>query len=86
MNHPTILSRATLMAVIAFLASISIAQDASSFPYMNTKLSPEERAYDLVHRMTLEEGLTARESGTRRPSPEHSFVRLVERSLARRHF
>ena len=31
------------------------AQDTSSFPFMNPKLSPEERAADLVHRMTLEE-------------------------------
>ena len=31
------------------------AQDASNLPYMNTKLSPEERAADLVHRMTLTE-------------------------------
>ena len=31
------------------------AQDSANVPYMNTKLSPEERAADLVHRMTLEE-------------------------------
>ena len=33
----------------------AMAQDISSFPYMNTKLSPEERAADLVHRMSLQE-------------------------------
>jgi beta-glucosidase len=33
----------------------SIAQDAPSVPYLNPKLSAEERAADLVSRMTLEE-------------------------------
>ena len=33
----------------------STAQDTSNFPYLNPKLSPEQRAADLVHRMTLEE-------------------------------
>jgi beta-glucosidase len=31
------------------------AQDAAQLPYMNPNLSPQERAADLVHRMTLEE-------------------------------
>ena len=31
------------------------AQDVSTLPYMNPNLSPEERARDLVSRMTLEE-------------------------------
>ncbi|HEY4359202.1 MAG TPA: glycoside hydrolase family 3 C-terminal domain-containing protein [Acidobacteriaceae bacterium] len=30
-------------------------QDAASLPYMDTRLSPEQRAIDLVHRMTLQE-------------------------------
>jgi len=34
---------------------MAVAQDASKLAYMNPKLSPEERAADLVHRMTLEE-------------------------------
>jgi hypothetical protein len=42
-------------AVIVILASAAMAQDASILPYMNPKLTPEERAADLVHRMTLEE-------------------------------
>jgi beta-glucosidase len=43
------------LAVGVVLASrCSIAQDAS-LPYMNPQLSPEQRASDLVHRMTLEE-------------------------------
>jgi beta-glucosidase len=53
MNHYKILALAAL--IIAVLASTSIAQNTSSLPYMNPKLTPEERAADLVHRMTLEE-------------------------------
>jgi beta-glucosidase len=53
MNHCKIFSLAAIIVVI--LAATSIAQDTSSLPYMNPKLSPEERAADLVHRMTLEE-------------------------------
>ena len=30
-------------------------QDPAKLPYMNVSLAPEERAADLVHRMTLEE-------------------------------
>ncbi len=33
----------------------AIAQDPSTLPYMNPKLSSEERAKDLVRRMSLEE-------------------------------
>ena len=46
---------AIITVVIAFTAPIATAQDTSNLPYMNPKLSPEERAADLVHRMTLEE-------------------------------
>jgi len=46
---------AVLTAVIALMACVASAQDTSNFPYMNTRLSPEERATDLVHRMTLQE-------------------------------
>src|SRR6201987_4531022 len=53
MNHCKIFSLAAIIVVI--LAATSIAQDTSSLPYMNPKLSPEERAADLVYRMTLEE-------------------------------
>ena len=42
-------------ACIALLACAALAQDTSTVPYMNPKLSPQERAADLVHRMTLEE-------------------------------
>ena len=33
----------------------AVAQDTASLPYMNQNLSPEQRATDLVHRMTLAE-------------------------------
>jgi beta-glucosidase len=40
---------------LALLSLASFAQDTSNLPYMDSKLSPEERAADLVHRMTLQE-------------------------------
>jgi beta-glucosidase len=55
MNHPKTVLLAVLVVIIAFVAPTSFAQDTSNFPYMNPKLSPEERAADLVHRMTLED-------------------------------
>ncbi|HTS10943.1 MAG TPA: glycoside hydrolase family 3 C-terminal domain-containing protein [Candidatus Limnocylindrales bacterium] len=42
----------------ALIASAASAQEVSNLPYMNPKLSPQERAADLVHRMTLEEKAT----------------------------
>src|SRR5919197_4828595 len=44
-----------LAASIILTTSLGIAQDTSKLPYMNPSLSPEQRAADLVHRMTLEE-------------------------------
>ena len=55
MNRPGIFLLAALIVIIAFVPRTSIAQDTSSLPYMNPNLSAEERAADLVHRMTLEE-------------------------------
>ena len=46
---------AALAAFIVATTCTAIAQDTSQLPYMNPKLSPEERAADLVHRMTLNE-------------------------------
>ena len=46
---------AILTVLIAFTAPVATAQNTSNLPYMNPKLSPGERAADLVHRMTLEE-------------------------------
>src|SRR3989440_9014475 len=55
MNHSEKLMLAILTACIVLSASVAIAQDTSHFPYMNPKLSREERAADVVHRMTLQE-------------------------------
>ncbi len=37
------------------LQQSAVAQNSADLPYLNTKLSPEQRATDLVHRMTLAE-------------------------------
>src|SRR3982750_4803312 len=55
MSHCGKFISAVSTACIVFLTCTSIAQDTSKLPYMNPKLSAEERAADLVHRMTLEE-------------------------------
>jgi beta-glucosidase len=46
---------ATLTACIALMACAATAQNIANLPYMNPRLTPEERAADLVHRMTLKE-------------------------------
>ena len=46
---------AALIACFAFIASVALAQDVGNLPYMNPSLTPEQRAADLVRRMTLEE-------------------------------
>lgn len=46
---------AVFAASLLLTAGAASAQDTSNLPYMNPKLSPETRAADLVHRMTLEE-------------------------------
>jgi beta-glucosidase len=55
MRYPRTVVSSALAVCIAFLSFTSFAQDTSNLPYMNPKLPPEERAADLVHRMTLEE-------------------------------
>jgi beta-glucosidase len=55
MNYSEKLIFAILTVCIAFITCAANAQDVSKLPYMNPKLSPRERAADLVHRMTLEE-------------------------------
>ena len=57
MNHFGRLIPSILTACIVLMVCAA-AQDNSNSPYMNPKLSPEERAADLVHRMTLEEKAT----------------------------
>ena len=55
MNYLRTLIQALLTGCIALLVCVAAAQDTPNPPYVNPKLSPEERAADLVHRMTLEE-------------------------------
>ena len=55
MNRFCRLTLVVLFISPMFMTSALSAQENSSLPYMNPKLSPEERAADLVHRMTLEE-------------------------------
>src|SRR5579883_1803847 len=50
-----VISCLTLAMSAALAVGAARAQDISKLPYMNPRLSPEERAADLVHRMTLEE-------------------------------
>jgi beta-glucosidase len=55
MKHSRTMSGLLLAAFLTLLVCTVAAQDNSNLPYMNPKLSPEERAADLVHRMTLQE-------------------------------
>ena len=55
MDYSGKLKWAVLTACMALMTCAATAQDNSDLPYMNPKLSPEERAADLVHRLTLEE-------------------------------
>jgi beta-glucosidase len=55
MNNRKTVILAVVVAYIAVLTFSALAQDVSNLPYMNSKLSPGERAADLVHRMTLQE-------------------------------
>jgi beta-glucosidase len=52
-------SSRVLISLVIFLTVGGVyAQDAAQPPYLNTALSPEQRAADLVHRMTIEEKVT----------------------------
>lgn len=53
MNNPITIF--FLFLTLALLSLTRFAQDTSNLPYMDFKLSPEERAADKVHRMTLQE-------------------------------
>ena len=55
MNHFRRVILAAFIAHIVLLSFTAFAQDTTTLPYMDSKLSPEQRAADLVHRMTLEE-------------------------------
>ena len=53
-NHRTV-TFSLLTICLSLLIVTAFAQDTSNLPYMDSKLSPKERAADLVHRMTLQE-------------------------------
>src|ERR1700730_10435242 len=55
MNYSGKLTSAVSTLCFVLMTYAAFAQDTSSLPYMNPKLSPEERAADLVHRRTIEE-------------------------------
>ena len=52
------LRKLAAFAVVLGTVCVGVAQDAQKMPYTNPSLTPEERAADLVHRMTLEEKAT----------------------------
>ena len=45
------------IASLLFCAAVmtAVAQESQKTPFLDTSLSPEQRAQDIVHRMTLEE-------------------------------
>lgn len=55
MNNCRTVILSVFTAYTVLLGFTTFAQDTSNLPYMNPKLSPEERAAELVRRMTLEE-------------------------------
>ena len=55
MNERRTVILSGLAAYVILLSFAASAQDTSTLLYMNSRFSPEERAADLVHRMTLEE-------------------------------
>ena len=55
MNSPRKRKLSAFVACLGLMASAAAAQDAGKPPYMDPSLSPEQRAADLVRRMTLEE-------------------------------
>jgi beta-glucosidase len=61
-NRMTRITRCVLACagVLSFSSTVqtAAAQDSATLPYMNPQLSPEQRATDLVRRMTLEEKAT----------------------------
>ena len=55
MNYPRTCTLTIFAVRIALIPCVAIAQQVTRAPYMNPSLSPEQRAADLVQRMTLEE-------------------------------
>src|SRR6201987_938728 len=44
-----------VITCISLIFTAATSQDVGNLPYLNPSLTPEQRAADLVHRMTLEE-------------------------------
>src|SRR5271157_1315704 len=57
-NMKTHSSRFLISIVVVLAISAMNAQDAAQPDYLNRTLSPQRRAADLVHRMTVEEKVT----------------------------
>jgi hypothetical protein len=57
-----------LTAYIALLSFTAFAQVSSNLPYLDAKLSPKERAADLVHRMPVQEKASQLSVSWLRPS------------------
>ena len=54
-------------------------QDTAHMPFMNPQLAPEERATDLVHRMTLAEKASEMQNNSAAvPRLQHSGLPVVE--------
>ena len=69
---------------LIFVLSIALAS-AQQPAYLDTHFSPQERAHDLVSRMTLEEKVNQLEDwGTSIPRLGYSGLSNLERSAARR--
>jgi len=70
-------SRSWALASVA-MACVAAAQSGSQPDYLNPNLPPEQRAADLVKRMTAgREGLAAGEPGPRHSTAQYPAVRLV---------
>ena len=75
----------TGMLFFSAMSQHAIAQDSANLPYMNPQLSPEQRATDLVGRMTLaEKGIGDAEQLSCSAAAQNSGVPVVERSSPRR--
>ena len=72
------------VAIVSPLAADRLeAQNAATTPYLDTSLPPEQRAADLVKRMTVEEKVhPIDESVARYPKVECACLQLVERGAA----
>ena len=75
----------TAALIFCGLLAVAAAQDAQKPAYLDTSLPPEQRAADLVQRMTLEEKASQLVNQARAiPRLERAGLRLVERVAARR--